>query len=76
MTENESALHESESHPDYEYFTREGGRKSFVYEDLPPEGEGWVRNIHRGRNGWERFDNHEESYWMRLKVTADTTLPA
>ena len=36
-------------------------------ENDPPEGDGWIRNTHTGRDGWERFDHHEESYWMRWK---------
>lgn len=58
-------LHSKKQHPDYEYETTDGPRKSWYDEDKPPEGEGWERNVHAGRNGWERFDYHEEAYWMR-----------
>jgi hypothetical protein len=56
-------LHSKRLHPDYEYSTTDGPRKAF-YEDAP-EGDGWERNIEEGRNGWERFDYHEEAYWRR-----------
>lgn len=36
-------------------------RKAWWAEDEPPEGDGWERNVDAGRNGWERFDYHEES---------------
>lgn len=58
-------LHELRLHPDFEYATTEGQRKAWYDSDVPPEGDGWVRNIHAGRDGWERFDYTEESYWMR-----------
>jgi hypothetical protein len=61
-------LHARCMHPGYEYATTEGQRKAWPYVDEPPEGEGWVRNVHRGRDGWERFDYTEESYWMRPEV--------
>lgn len=64
----EALLHAKGRHPDYEYATTRGGRKTWSDSDVPPEGEGWERNIHMGRDGWERFDYHEESYWMRRKV--------
>ena len=64
MTERE--LHEHYAHPAYEYATTEGRRKAWDNADEPPEGEGWERNIDAGRNGWERFDYTEESYWRRL----------
>lgn len=60
-------LHSRQLHPDYEYTATDGPRKAWYDEDVPPKGEGWVRNVHRGRDGWERFDYHEEAYWMRLK---------
>lgn len=63
----EAWLHSKGLHPDYQYRTTDGPRKGWYDEDVPPEGEGWMRNIHRGSEGWERFDYHEESYWMRLK---------
>lgn len=56
-------LHARRVHPDFEYETTHGGRKSF--DEHEPEGEGWERNVEEGRNGWERFDYHEEAYWRR-----------
>lgn len=61
----EAYLHTRETHPDFEYATTKGPRKAF--DEHKPEGEGWVRNTYMGREGWERFDYHEEAYWMRLK---------
>lgn len=61
-------LHSRQIHPDFEYDVTKGPRKAWNDEDRPPNGDsGWVRNIHVGRDGWERFDYHEESYWMRPK---------
>jgi hypothetical protein len=54
--------------PGWEYATTEGPRKSWQYEDEPPEGEGWERNVDKGRKGWERFDYTEEAYWRRRKA--------
>lgn len=59
--------HGSEKEIGFEYRTTEGPRKHFD-EDIPPEGEGWVKNIHKGRKGWNRFDYTEEAYWMRTKT--------
>ncbi len=66
----EAFLHAHWMHPDYEYETTDGPRKMWSEADCPPEGQGWERNIHVGRvgsrdAGWDRFDYHEESYWMR-----------
>lgn len=61
----EKFLHETQSHPDFEYVQTDGPRKNF--DEHPPEGDGWERNIDKGRNGWERFDYHEEAYWRRVK---------
>ena len=61
----ESFLHSKEMHPDYEYETTEGARKYFDQHE--PEGKNWQCNTNRGRDGWERFDYHEEAYWMRKK---------
>lgn len=63
-------LHRRCLHPDYEYATTEGPRKSWDGYDDPPEGDGWERNVDAGRpgEGWERFGYHEESYWRRLRV--------
>lgn len=58
-------LHAREMHPDYEYDITDGPRKAF--DEHEPEGDGWERNIDRGRDGWERFDYYEEAYWRRLK---------
>ena len=56
----------------YEYKTTTGPRKMWDDQDTPPEGEGWVRDMDQGRDGWERFDYHEESYWKReVKVQTD-----
>ncbi|MCO5195362.1 MAG: hypothetical protein M9930_19040 [Anaerolineae bacterium] len=60
-------LHERMSHPWYEYEVTDGPRKAWPDADTPPDGDGWICNVHIGRNGWERFDYHEESYWMRLR---------
>lgn len=67
MTEQE--LHEHRAHPAYEYETTQGQRKAWDYSHVPPEGEGWERNVDAGNpgEGWERFDYHEESYWRRLR---------
>jgi hypothetical protein len=61
-------LHKMARHPDYEYATTEGQRKSWNDSDTPPLGEGWERNVDMGRKGWDRFDYTEESYWRRKKV--------
>lgn len=66
---SEAELHATASHPNFDYMTTHGPRKGFDREDAPPA-PGWVRNVHRGRNGWERFDYHEESYWMQLRPGA------
>ena len=64
-------LHAKHSHPAYEYETTEGQRKRWDDQDVPPEGEGWERNVDAGRDGWDRFDYTEESYWRRLKPEAE-----
>lgn len=64
-------LHERRMHPDYEYEVTKGGRKCF--DEHPPSGDGWERNIEEGFNGWERFEFHEEAYWRRLKQSAPNT---
>jgi hypothetical protein len=65
-------LHARRAHPAYEYATTEGQRKAFDAIDVPPDGDGWERNVDAGRpgEGWERFDYHEESYWRRIKPAA------
>ncbi|MCG5464203.1 hypothetical protein MED01_002368 [Micromonospora sp. MED01] len=62
-------LHARAAHPDWEYTCTEGPRKQWDDVDRPPDGDGWVRNVHIGvrGEGWERFDYTEESYWMRPK---------
>lgn len=59
-------LHSRGMHPDFEYATTDGPRKAF-YDDEPPDGDGWEANVDMGRDGWERFDYHEEAYWRRRK---------
>jgi hypothetical protein len=61
----DEVLHSRLSHPDYEYETTTGGRKDGTAGD-PPEGNGWEINKHYN-DGFERFDYHEECYWMRKK---------
>ena len=61
------ALIRAEKLPLFEYATTEGPRKLWSGSDDPPDGEGWIRNRYKGRDGWERFSNHEESYWYRIK---------
>lgn len=60
-----SFMHARAMHPDYEYTSTDGPRKAF--DEHAPEGERWERNTDMGRNGWERFDYHEEAYWRRRK---------
>lgn len=66
-TRTESELHRDFAHPDYEYRITEGQRKNWDDADTPPKGVGWELNIDAGRNGWERFDFTEESYWRRKR---------
>lgn len=67
----DAELHALESHPAYEYRTTTGPRKQWDDADVPPcddNGDpepGWERNTDTGRDGWERFDYTEESYWRR-----------
>lgn len=63
----EAVLHHWLLHPDYEYQTAKGPRKASYSHLMKPAGESWEPNVHRGRDGWERFDYHEEAYWMRRK---------
>lgn len=65
----EAWLHSRCMHPDFEYETTDGPRKAF--DCHKPAGEGWVRNVEEGRNGWERFDYHEEAYWRRPRQKLD-----
>lgn len=63
-------LHAREMHPDFEYAATHGPRKAWYDEDVSPEGDGWEPNKYKGRDGWDRFDYHEEAYWMRLRTRA------
>lgn len=49
----------------WQYGVREGRRKACDEIFEPPEGICWERNLEAGRNGWERFDHTEETYWRR-----------
>ncbi|MGW5173141.1 DUF6221 family protein [Streptomyces sp. NPDC004082] len=70
-TESDEALHARRAHPAWEYATTEGPRKQWDDVDVPPHDDygnpepGWERNVEAGRDGWERFDYTEESYWRR-----------
>jgi hypothetical protein len=70
---SDAELHARHAHPDFEYRITNGPRKQWDTMDVPPTDEdgiperGWERNVDRGRDGWERFDYHEESYWRRPK---------
>lgn len=56
----------------YEYKTIETGRKSGTsHEDMWPDGDGWEIDSDKGRDGWERFDHHEELYFRRPIVPAE-----
>lgn len=74
--EAESVFHAQRAHPDWEYATTEGPRKRWDDIDTPPTGDdgepdpSWQRNTDAGRDGWERFNHTEESYWRRPKHTA------
>lgn len=69
--ETDAQMHARFAHPAFEYRTTEGPRKQWDHVDTPPadeEGEpepGWERNVEAGRNGWERWEYTEESYWRR-----------
>ncbi|MFG2540702.1 hypothetical protein ACGFU4_36230 [Streptomyces sp. NPDC048511] len=71
--ETDQELHARGAHPAWEYRTTEGPRKQWDDQDVPPrneEGEpdlSWERNVDMGRDGWDRFDYTEESYWRRRK---------
>lgn len=51
--------------PEWEYATTTGPRKG--WDPTPPSGDGWEPDKSDGRDGWERFDDHEEAYWKRRK---------
>ena len=58
--------HALENMPGWEYKTMHGNRKGDepfgLYDD------GWEKNKEMGRDGWERFDFHEEYYLRRQTV--------
>ena len=58
-------LHRKCSAPGWQYTTREGRRKACDEIFEPPEGICWERNVECGRDGWDRFDHTEETYWRR-----------
>ncbi|WP_432041430.1 DUF6221 family protein [Streptomyces cadmiisoli] len=68
--EADEQLHARCAHPAYEYRTTEGPRKQWDDVDVPPANDdgtdaAWERNVAAGRDGWERWDYTEESYWRR-----------
>jgi hypothetical protein len=73
---SDAELHARRAHPDFEYRTTTGPRKQWDEQNTPPvDADGnpdptWERNVDAGRDGWERFDYTEESYWRRRKRTA------
>ncbi|MFJ4365088.1 hypothetical protein ACIP4S_13145 [Streptomyces chartreusis] len=70
-TETDAELHARFAHPAYEYRTTQGPRKQWDDAGTPPADDKgdpdptWERNTDAGRDGWERFDYTEESYWRR-----------
>lgn len=72
--ETDVQLHTRFAHPAWEYRTTSGPRKQWDDADVPPTGEEgdpdptWERNVNAGRDGWERWDHTEESYWRRLRL--------
>lgn len=76
--ETDEQLHARFAHPAWEYKITEGQRKAWDHvqcPDEPADSEGWVRNVHAGRKGWDRFDYTEECYWMRPRVTGTESSP-
>lgn len=71
--ETPEQLHARFAHPGWEYATTTGPRKQWDDVDVPPTGDDclpdptWERNTAAGRDGWERWDYTEESYWRRLR---------
>lgn len=71
-SETDAQMHARFAHPAYEYRTTEGPRKQWDNAEVPPADDNgdpdptWERNTDAGRNGWERWDYTEESYWRRL----------
>lgn len=74
---SDSDLHARQAHPDWEYAATEGPRKQWDEASTPPYGDDgkpdttWQPNTDRGRDGWERFDYTEESYWRRPKTSSN-----
>lgn len=72
-SESDADLHARRAHPAWEYATTEGPRKQWDDANvLPADEDGdpdptWERNVDAGRDGWERWDYTEESYWRRLR---------
>lgn len=70
---SDAELHACFAHPAWEYRTTSGPRKQWDGVDDPPCDDygnpepGWERNLDAGRDGWERWDYAEESYWRRLR---------
>lgn len=71
--ETDAQLHARFAHPAWEYRVTEGPRKQWDDADVPPTDDfgepepAWERNTDAGRDGWERWDYTEESYWRRLR---------
>jgi hypothetical protein len=80
----DAELHAMRAHPDFEYATTEGPRKQWDDVGTPPADDNgnpdptWERNTDAGRDGWDRFDYTEASYWRRRrrKGPAGTKPPA
>jgi len=60
---SEAELHSSFACPGWEYGMTIGWRGGDA--ENPPKGDGWIRNVEAGWEGWERFQNYEKSYWRR-----------
>src|SRR5882724_4193438 len=62
---SDALMHASRCHPDYEYATTTNARKDGT--SPMPDGLGWEpnRNVTGDGRNWERFEYHEENYWMR-----------
>jgi hypothetical protein len=79
--QTDSELHARSAHPAYEYRTTQGPRKQWDGADEPPAGEDgdpdptWERNTDAGRDGWDRFDYTEESYWRRRLPAGEERRP-
>lgn len=63
----EPELHQSQSHPGWEYETTLGSSDKTVIA-AHPAGNGWIPNIQAAPNGWNRDpDNRIRSFWMRRR---------